>query len=74
MLGDWAVLVCFLAFVVLLLRRIGAGKRVHGPVGGWCLPAFRGGYAQIVPDLFERRVGNACLMAPEGGRRASVQI
>lgn len=32
MLGDWAVLVCFLVFAALLLRRIGAGKRVHGPV------------------------------------------
>mgnify|MGYP005959217373 FL=1 len=32
MLGDWAVLVCFLVFAALLLRRIDAGKRVHGPV------------------------------------------
>jgi len=32
MLGDWAVLVCFLMFAVLLLCRIGAGKHVHGPV------------------------------------------
>ena len=32
LLGDWAVLACFLLFAALLLRRAGAGKRNGGPV------------------------------------------
>ena len=32
LLGDWAVLACFLLFAALLLRRAGAGKRDGAPV------------------------------------------